>query len=45
MDVSVTKDKKGNAFVVQHVRCGCHECIFLTYEELKELKTLLEEIL
>ena len=42
--VAVYKDKKGSAFMVQHVRCGCHECIFLTYEELQELKKLLEDI-
>lgn len=44
-EVSVTKDKKGNAFVLQHVRCGYHECIFLTPEELVELKRQLEELL
>ena len=45
MEVSVTKDKKGNAFIVQHFRCGCHECIFLTVEELKLLRTILNELL
>ena len=44
MNVSVKKDKKGSAFVVQHVRCGYHECIWLTVDELKELKMLLDEL-
>lgn len=45
MTVSVTKDKKGSAYVVQNVRCGCHECIFLTYDELIELRNILNEML
>lgn len=44
MDVTVTKDKKGSAYIVRNKRCGCHECIFLSYEEIKELKKLLEAI-
>lgn len=45
MEVTVSKDKKGQAFVVQHVRCGYHECIWLTIDELRELKEKIEAIL
>jgi len=43
-DVSVAKDKKGSAFVVSHKRVGITECIYFTYDELKELKTILKGV-
>lgn len=42
--VSVEKDKKGGAYIVTHLRCGFHECIWLTQQELKELRTQLNEM-
>ena len=37
MAVDVEKDKKGGAYIVSHLRCGYHECIWLSNAELKEL--------
>lgn len=45
MEVTVSKDKKGSSFMVSHVRCGYHECIWLTIDELRELKEKIEAIL
>ena len=36
--ISVEKDKKGSATIVSHLRCGYHECIWLSTEELRELR-------
>lgn len=41
--VSVEKDKKGSAWIVSHVRSGYHEQMFLTAEELHELRKVLNE--
>lgn len=43
--VSVEKDKKGGAYIVSHMRCGYHECIWLTQQELTELQKVLNELL
>lgn len=43
-DVSVAKDKKGSSYLVSHKRCGVTETIFLTYDELKELKEILKGV-
>ena len=45
MMVSVEKDKKGSTWIVSHVRCGFHEQIWLTDEELAELYVQLTEML
>ena len=42
--VSVEKDKKGSCMIVRHLRCGYHECIWLTTAELKELRDKLNEM-
>ena len=42
--VSVVKDAKGSAYIVSHLRCGYHECIWLTRDELKELSSLLKKM-
>jgi hypothetical protein len=36
--VSVEKDRKGSATIVSHVRAGYHEQIWLTTDELRELR-------
>lgn len=42
-DVKIEKDKKGKCFILSHKCCGVTECLFLTQEELTELKHLLYE--
>ena len=42
--VSVEKDKKGNTHIVSHKRCGYHECIWLTIDEMIELRDKLIEM-
>ncbi len=42
--VSIEKDKKGSCFIVTHLRCGYHECIWLTNDEMKELRTELNKM-
>ena len=44
MDVSVKKDKKGKCWYVSHKRIGFTEGIFLTMDELIELKNQLEDV-
>ena len=44
MKVTITKDRKGLCYVVSHLRCGYHEQIFLTEEELVELYHELKKI-
>lgn len=39
--VSVEKDKKGSCMVVSHLRSGYHEQIWLTADELRELRDTL----
>ena len=42
--VTIDKDKKGGAYIVSHLRCGYHECIWLTDDELKQLRDSLNEM-
>lgn len=44
MGVSVKKDKKGPCYFVSHKRCGITEGIWLSVNELVELRKLLEDI-
>ena len=44
MDVLVTKDKKGRCYFVSHKLCGITEGIWLTPEEIQELKTKLDNL-
>ena len=41
MVVKVEKDKKGACYIISHKRCGYHEQIFLTPEEMIELYEIL----
>ena len=43
--VSVEKDKKGGAYIVSHMRCGYHECIWLSMGELNELRDKLNDMM
>ena len=43
--VSVEMDKKGGAYIVSHMRCGYHECIWLTEDELRDLHKELGDVL
>lgn len=40
-DLQLRKDKKGKAYILSHKRCGITECIWLTADELQQLKTML----
>ena len=40
-DLQLRKDKKGSAYILSHKRCGITECIWLTADELEQLKTML----
>ena len=40
-DLQLRKDKKGSAYMLSHKRCGFTECIWLTADELRELKEIL----
>lgn len=42
--VSVEKDRKGGAYIVSHLRSGYHEQIWLTMDELHELRDTLNEM-
>ena len=42
--MEVMKDRKGSCWVVSRLRCGYHEQIFLTEEELVELYHELKKI-
>ena len=35
--MKVTKDCKGSAYIIENLRCGYHECMFVTLNELREL--------
>lgn len=43
--MTIEKDKKGNCFIISHVRCGYHEQIFVTYDELVDLSVKLRKAL
>lgn len=45
MAVKVEKDKKGACYIISHKRCGYHEHIFLTPEEMIELHQELGKVL
>ena len=36
--VSLEKDKKGSAYIVSHLRCEYHEQIWLSRDELRQLR-------
>ena len=40
-DLQLNKDKKGKAYILSHKRCGITECIWLTTDELQQLKEML----
>ena len=40
-DLQLTKDKKGKTYILSHKRCGFTECIWLTADELEQLKKML----
>ena len=39
--MELSKDRKGSCYVLSHERCGYHESIFVTLDELRELQLLL----
>ena len=43
MAVKIEKDKKGACYIISHKRCGYHEQIFLTPDELAELYQILSK--
>ena len=43
-DISVRKDGKGSAYIISHKRCGVTECLFVTLQELGELKEQIEKL-
>ena len=43
MSVKIEKDKKGACYIISHKRCGYHEQIFLTPDELAELHQILSK--
>jgi len=45
MDVNVIKDRKGPCFFISHKRVGFTEGIWLSLDELIELRRLLDDIL
>lgn len=42
--VLLEKDKKGGAYIVSHMRCGYHEQIWLSGDELKDLRGQLNKM-
>lgn len=44
-NVTVNKDRKGRCWYVSHKRCGITEGIFLTPEEMLELKDILNGLI
>ena len=40
-DLNIKKDKKGNAYILSHKRCGITEAIWLTPEEIDQLREML----
>ncbi len=43
-DIAVRKDSKGSAYIISHKRCGVTECMFVTLQELEELKEQIEKL-
>lgn len=43
--VTIKKDSKGPCYILNHKRCGISECLFLTLEELRAVKAILNNIL
>lgn len=43
MAVKIEKDRKGACYIISHKRCGYHEQIFLTPDELAELYQILSK--
>lgn len=39
--MELSKDGKGSCYILSHERCGYHESIFVTLDELRELQSLL----
>ena len=35
--MDIERDRKGECYILSHIRCGYHESMFVTREELKEL--------
>lgn len=44
MMASVTKDRKGDTYFVSHVRCGATEGVFLTFNELLDIRDMINDI-
>ena len=42
--VTLVRDKKGPCWILGYKRCGITQTAFLTPEELKELKDILNEL-
>ena len=42
--MEITKDRKGSCYIIDHVRSGYHESIFVTSEELRELVDKVKEL-
>ena len=40
-DLQVKKDKKGDCYILSHKRCGYTECIWLTPQEIEQLRQML----
>ena len=45
MRVSLRKDRKGPCWIMSHQRCGVTETVFLTEEELRELRVLINDMI
>ena len=45
MRVSLKKDGKGPCWIMSHHRCGITETVFLTEEELMELRVLINDMI
>lgn len=42
--VSVERERKGSTMIIGHLRCGYHEQIWLTDDELRELRDKLNAL-
>lgn len=42
--VKIEKDKKGPCYIISHERSGITECLFMTINELKDLKRHLAKV-
>ena len=45
MMVTLKKDRKGPCWIMSHRRCGITETVFLTEEELMELRVLINDMI